>query len=208
MSTPRYIADLHMEHRSISKYRTVFESTLHNDLYCIGIMEETCTKRDTLWCLGDILFGKKYLGFFKSLPGHKMLVLGNHDTNEGPGARELLNAFDDVYALVKHKEFWLSHAPLHSTELREKMNIHGHVHDASIPDPKYLNVSMDSTFSKYYPRTLHEAREAVKLQTSTGTYHEGIKPESALAVLKECPVRARIYEKALKDSRSTTVYMP
>lgn len=208
MSTPRYIADLHMEHKSISKYRKVFESTLHNDLYCMGILEETCTKRDALWCLGDCLFGTTYIPFFRSLPGTKVLVLGNHDTREGPGARELLKGFDDVFALVKHKNMWLSHAPLHPEELRGKYNVHGHVHDASIPDPRYLNVSMDSTFSQYFPRTLNEVRVALEKQNSTGTFHAGIKDEDALALLKECPIRARVYESALKKSKSTTVYLP
>ncbi len=208
MSTPRYIADLHMEHKSIHKYRPVFESSLHNDLYCMAILEETCTKRDTLWCLGDCLFGKKYIPFFKSLPGNKFLVLGNHDTREGPGARELLNGFDEVYALVKHKNVWLSHAPLHPDELRGKYNVHGHVHDASIPDPRYLNVSMDSTFSKYFPRSLHEVRVALEEQNKNGTYHAGIDAATALDVLKECPVRARIYDATLKASRTTTVYVP
>lgn len=208
MSTPRFIADLHMGHKNIYKYRKVFESALHNDLYCMGILEETCTKRDTMWFLGDCIFDEKYIQFFKDLPGHKYMVLGNHDTEEGPKARKILEAFDDVYGLKKYKEFWLQHAPMHPLELRERVNIHGHGHDFSIPDVNYLNVSMDSTFTKYYPRTLIEVRAAVAQAKATGQYWDGIKEEDALEVLLECPIRARIWKKALEESRKVKVYMP
>jgi Predicted phosphoesterase or phosphohydrolase len=71
MSTPRFIADTHLGHRNIYKYRQVFDSTKHNDLYFIRVLQETCTKRDIMYFLGDICFDRFYLDMIKELPGSK-----------------------------------------------------------------------------------------------------------------------------------------
>lgn len=59
--------------------------------------------------------------------------------------------FNKVCGFEKYKKSWLSHAPIHPAELRGKINIHGHVHDATItdenglPDLRYFNVSLENT---------------------------------------------------------------
>lgn len=204
MSTPRFIADTHMGHRNIYKYRPVFESTLHNDLYFMEILSSICTKRDTMYFLGDILFDEKYLPFIRELPGQKILVLGNHCTEYIPVSK-LCTAFDEVHALVKYKEFWLSHAPLHPDELRSKKNIHGHVHTESVNDLNYMNVSVDSSFMNYYPRTLLEVRQAFEKVNSEQKIFTGIDDADALAVMESNPVTKAAYYKALEESRKTTV---
>lgn len=153
----RFIADTHLGHKNIYKYRTIFESTLHNDLYFMSLIKSTHRKQDTTYFLGDIVFDHKYLPFFKSLPGKKILVLGNHDT-EYIHIKDLVEVFDEVHSSMKYKEFILSHVPSHPDELRGKFNIHGHVHHCTIQDNRYLNVSVDSEFMKYNMRTLEELR--------------------------------------------------
>lgn len=54
-------------------------------------------------------------------------------------------AFNKVCGFEKYKKSWLSHAPIHPAELWGKINIHGHVHDATIPDYNYYNVPLENT---------------------------------------------------------------
>lgn len=204
MSTPRFVADLHMGHRNIYKYRPVFKSTLHNDYFFMEVLESVCTKRDIMYFLGDILFDKKYLGFIKSLPGTKILIPGNHCT-EYISMKELANTFDDVHASLKKNGFWLTHIPIHDDELRGKPNIHGHVHASSIESPNHLNVSVDSSFMKYYPRTLAECRYAIEHQQEHNTYFPGISNFEAEDVILGNSETSEIYKRTLNKSKNITV---
>lgn len=206
MSTPRFWADLHLSHKNIYKYRPVFESTLHNNLYFMRVLELTCNKRDTVFFLGDILFDTEHADFIASLPGKKILIAGNHCTEYVP-MKTLANIYDEVHALVKYKEFWLSHAPLHPDELRGKNNVHGHVHACSVEDPRYLNVSVDSSFSGFMPRTLHEVRQAFDTVNRTQEIFRGIPQEDCLAVIMSNPISKAAYEYALQESRRITGVM-
>lgn len=201
MSTPRFIADLHLGHKNIYKYRPIFESTKHNDLFFIEVLQKYSTKRDIMYFCGDILFNKEYFNVIRELPGKKFLVLGNHDT-EFNSTRELTTVFDEVYSMLKYHEFWLTHAPLHADELRMKRNIHGHVHTASIDDVNYLNVSVDSSFMKFVPRTLFEVREAFKQMKETGEIYKGMSDEEAKLAMAETEVK-EIYQRTLLESRKT-----
>ena len=62
---------------------------------------------------------------------------------------------------VKYKEFWLSHAPIHPEELRDRINIHGHVHYKNIDDARYFNVSCENIGFK--PISLENIRLKVNL---------------------------------------------
>ena len=77
--------------------------------------------------------------------GRKVLICGNHDTDHNP-MKILCEYFDEVYSLYKWHEFWLSHCPIHPDELRGKLNIHGHVHHATINDKRYFNTSLEISF--------------------------------------------------------------
>ncbi len=200
MSTPRFIADLHLGHKNIWKYRPVFESTLHNDLYFMHLLAEVCKKRGTMYFLGDIVFDEKYLDFIDSLPGTKILVPGNH-CSEYISTKKLCEVFDEVHAMVKYKEFWLTHAPIHPAELRNKKNVHGHVHTESINSPEYLNVSVDSSFMNFFPRTLHEVRQAFEKVNTEQKIFAGVPNEDALSVIEANPLAKLCYYKALEESR-------
>lgn len=206
MSTPRFIADLHLGHRNIYKYRQVFDSTKHNDLYFIRILQEYCKKRDTMYFLGDICFDELYLDMIKELPGQKILIAGNHCTEYIP-MKKLVEVYDDIHALLKYKDFWLSHAPLADGELRGKRNIHGHVHAQSVPDIKYLNTSVDSEFMRFLPRTLHEIRQAFETMDSTGLHFGGLEArDEALEVIMSDPISKAAYEWAKKEAERISVF--
>ena len=200
MSTPRFVADLHLGHRNIYKYRPVFESTLHNDLYFMKLLSKIATKRDSLYFLGDIAFDENYLNFIADLPGTKILIPGNHCTEYIP-MRKLVDVYDDVHSLLKYKEFWLSHAPIHPDELRGKKNVHGHVHAASVEDIRYMNVSVDSSFSAFKPRTLEEVRSGFAQATSLDSIYRGIPQEDCLKTIMSDPLTREAYVDALIECK-------
>ena len=206
MSTPRYVADLHLGHRNIYKYRPVFESTLHNDLFFLEVLRKVSTKRDTMYFLGDIIFDKNHLHAIRELPGTKILIPGNHCT-EYVSMRELVSVFDDIHASLKKHGTWLTHIPIHDAELRGKPNVHGHVHAHSVPSVNHLNVSVDSMFMKYFPRTLDEVRKALDWQQRTGEYYKGIDTDEAKTIITTNPETSDIFYSTLAESKKTKVIL-
>lgn len=145
MSTVYITSDWHLGHRNITKFRQVFSSMEEHNECLIENYKSIVTKRDTVWFLGDMCFDNEYCSIIKSLPGDKRLVLGNHDTDRKCDLSHLIEAFDQVHGLVSYKAAWLSHAPIHNSELRGRYNIHGHTHSSFVPDPRYYNVCVENT---------------------------------------------------------------
>lgn len=135
--------------------------------------------------------------------GGKVSVTGN--CTEMISTSKLCDAFDEVHSLLKYKEFWLSHAPIHPEELRGKKNVHGHVHTESVSDLEYLNVSVDSSFMNFFPRTLREVRLGFETVNSTQQIFAGVPNTDSLSVIKSNPIAKEAYYKALEDSRKITV---
>lgn len=150
MSQVFHIGDLHIGHRNICKYRTQFNSTDEHDDYVVDRVLTTCGKRDTLWLHGDILFDRAKMHLMTKIIqriGVVHLIIGNHCT-EGPqrqdNVRWMMSYGVKLHSLVSYKGAWLSHHPIHPVELRGKFNIHGHVHQKTIEEPGYFNVSADA----------------------------------------------------------------
>lgn len=79
-----YIADTHFGHANILKYdHRPFGSVDEMDAYLIERWKDRVQKDDHVWFLGD--FAMKHAGdhpaqwYLRQLPGHKHLVIGNHD---------------------------------------------------------------------------------------------------------------------------------
>jgi calcineurin-like phosphoesterase family protein len=156
------MADPHIGHLKIGNYRKEIGSVEENTKIIVENYMKTINKRDTIYFLGDVAFDYDSLNIIKSLPGSKHLVMGNHDAEKKRKMhiREYLDCFDTISSLVKYKEFWLSHCPIHPQELRGKRNIHGHVHEYTVPDDNYINVCMEKI--DYTPISLEEIRANIE----------------------------------------------
>lgn len=131
-----------------------------HDQWFIENWNMTVGKRDPVYVLGDVAFNRDAVQVFKHLRGDKKLILGNHD--EYAVDHYLAAGFDIKPSLYKYrKTFWLSHAPIHPTELRGLPNIHGHIHDNVIEDERYLNVCAEHLNAK--PITMQDAKYALSL---------------------------------------------
>lgn len=152
MSRTVVSSDLHLGHRNICKYRTQFATVEEHDDYIIARHKETIKKNDTYFCFGDVAFTKAGLMRIKEIHcRRKVLILGNHELDNDITMEDLLEVFDAVYSLKKHKAYgakmWFSHCPIHPCEFRSKeFNVHGHQHDKTVEDDlRYINVCVEHT---------------------------------------------------------------
>ena len=142
---------------------TELDETLetHNQ-YIVDILNTYVRKNDTLWILGDVCYGRKeHLSNVKKIIcENKNLVLGNHDLQ--PVANYVSVGFNKIYGMARHKEFVLTHAPIHPSQLdkRYNANIHGHLHTYDVDDPRYINVNIDR-LEGMKPLTLPQIREII-----------------------------------------------
>lgn len=121
------------------------------------------TPNDTVYHLGDIavLFGKtsheQIYNVLKQLNGQIVFVKGNHDTRDlfKYLARQDATkfSFEDVgvYFKLAHRQFYLTHYPLMLGVTPNAVNLHGHIHHASVSAKESLNVGVDSSDLAYLP---------------------------------------------------------
>lgn len=140
-------SDFHFGHKHIERFRIEVRSCEHNQERISDEWSSCVGKRDHVYLLGDIAFTMEALALVKALPGAaKFLVRGNHDKLD---TTNYLKTFRQVYGLLKYKDFWLSHCPIHPDELRGRNNLHGHVHYQSVKDERYFNCCPEALWPKY-----------------------------------------------------------
>lgn len=144
-----FCADPHLGHRNIQKFRKFVTSSEDNTAQFLAEASKKLHKRSITYFLGDVAFDYDALGDIITLPGRKILIKGNHDDKVSTKAQA--EVFEEIHGIFKYKKFWLTHAPLHPAELRGKINLHGHVHNATIRrwwggiDSRYMNLCPDVT---------------------------------------------------------------
>lgn len=162
-----FIGDLHFGHKRIKDFLDDHGRSwrygadhIENMNIIAHNWNSVVTKRDKVYVLGDVAFNEEGFDKLKTLKGSKILVRGNHDNYFS--TEKWLEVFDEVEGIIRYKNFWLTHAPIHPDELRGKQNIHGHVHHKIIrledgtPDERYLPVCCE--IIKHKPVSLNEIR--------------------------------------------------
>jgi calcineurin-like phosphoesterase family protein len=146
------ISDLHLDHNNLAIHRGFCNSDEH-DSHIINNWNNTVKKGDTVYILGDICMEKKEgYKILSTLKGYKKVILGNHDMPQH--VPELLKYVNWVGGVYRYKKVaWLTHFPIHPTELYDKINIHGHIHEKNIEDDRYINVSCEQI--NYTPQLLN-----------------------------------------------------
>ena len=158
MSKCLLIADLHLGHRKIIGYepsRRTFESIEDHDSFIEDSWRSVVGSRDVVYVVGDVAWNRKALERFRSFPGIKKLVMGNHDRHD---MLAYLQVFRKVSAYeVLDGDVLVSHVPVHrfSLEPRFRGQIHGHTHGHGSPAGPYLSVCCERV--AFAPITLEEA---------------------------------------------------
>lgn len=140
------IGDTHFGHKNIIQYESQarnFTSIEEHDQELARRWNAVVNPRDTVWHVGDVLFGVNSFLLLAHLNGIKRLVLGNHD--QYPIWRYQQH-FRSIHGAVQVHGAILTHIPVHEHQLKRfKCNIHGHLHSNKLADPRYVCVSAEQT---------------------------------------------------------------
>lgn len=138
------ISDTHFGHKKIIEFEAKnrpFATIEEHDEELVRRWNEAVNPKDTVWHLGDVLFGRDTFPILGRLNGIKKLVLGNHDKYP---TRLYLEYFNQVVGTAEVKNCILSHIPVHPSQFeRYKLNFHGHLHGKKLQDSRYINVSAE-----------------------------------------------------------------
>ena len=174
MSNVYFIGDLHFGHSGIERFRTQFPSETVHRQFLMDTWQDTICNRDVVYVMGDAAFTKSGLSDIGKLSGRKILVRGNHDTLP---CEDYLSVFEEVYGCLMYKRFWLTHVPIHPSELYGRTNVHGHSHrggpmdvhraqstvrSAAIGTPAtYFNTCAEHLPTPFKPIELHAMTELI-----------------------------------------------
>lgn len=154
------IGDTHFGHRKILEFEAAarpFSNIDEHDDALVDRWNSVVRPKDTVWHLGDVLFGS---GSFRHLPrlnGIKKLVMGNHD--HYPSAL-YLEHFNRIVGAAELAGCLLTHIPVHDSQFRRyKANIHGHLHSRKLDDPRYVCVSAEH--NNLTPISLESVRRGI-----------------------------------------------
>jgi len=138
------IGDTHFGHKKILEFEAEhrpFKTIEEHDETLIDNWNSVVNKNDTVWHMGDVLFGRDSFKYLPRLNGVKKLVMGNHDHYPIELYKE---HFSKIFGAVKLRDYILTHVPIHPYQFyRFKGNIHGHMHSDSLDDKRYINVSAE-----------------------------------------------------------------
>lgn len=168
-----YISDLHLQHENILRMgRDCFSSIEEHDQTIIENWKRKIKDDDVVYVLGDITTKVSFDGFRKlivSLPGHKHLIVGNHDWRwmEKNENRQVLSQFESVNQLLTindcGKRVTLCHYPLAEWPYyyNNGWHVFGHIHNSRGDAYSYmqlqdraLNACVD--INNYEPCTIDE----------------------------------------------------
>ena len=125
----------------------------------VRMWNETVRPTDKVYHLGDVVINRKSLKILDRLNGDKVLIRGNHDIFK---LEDYTKYFRDVRGYHVMDNMILSHIPVHpDSKGRFKANIHGHLHSRNLPDPFYINVSVEQIGFK--PILFEEIRTRVNI---------------------------------------------
>lgn len=152
MSKTFLISDTHFGHANILTFKKQngdplrsFHNIVEHDEHLIEQWNKTVSPNDKVYHLGDVGF-KNFTNLsliLNRLNGTKVLIRGNHDNFK---LSQYQQYFKDVRASHILDKFILTHIPIHPESVgRWKANIHGHLHDNSLKDNRYFNVSVEKT---------------------------------------------------------------
>ena len=171
MAETYIISDTHFGHaNSLTFLRE--DGTKLRDFSSVEEMDHTMIQRwnsvvrpeDKVIHLGDVVINKKYLKHFQWLNGHKKLIMGNHDIFE---LKYYSEYFYDIKAYRVFDGHVFSHIPVHPSSIeRWRGNVHGHLHDKKLDDPRYICMSVEQEHVNYTPVPWYRVKELLAAQNT------------------------------------------
>ena len=170
------ISDTHFGHHNMytfemedgTRVRDKFRDAHEGDAYMCEKWCDLVKPSDHIYHLGDVTMERSsnaktwFVNKIRSLPGHKRLILGNHDHLTMDVYRDA--GFEKIKGSHKINGLLLSHYPLHPSTLPVwcHSNAHGHIHRNRTPEGRYVNMCVE--VRGYMPTPIEEVEaEAKKL---------------------------------------------
>lgn len=162
------IGDTHFGHSNILTFKKqdgsplrVFDNIYEHDEYLIYKWNLVVKPEDKVYHLGDVGFRNFTVlnQILSRLNGSKILIKGNHDNMK---LSQYAQHFKDIRGSHVLDKFILTHIPIHPDSLSRWVgNIHGHMHSYSLPDSRYINVSVEQ-LNDYTPIDFEEIKRKFK----------------------------------------------
>lgn len=178
MGRKLFIADLHIGSERILKLCSrPFKTLDEQDETIATNWRKTVKEDDIVYVVGDVSEGEwgRTLRILAPLPGHKILVIGNHDDAESLAHYRKEGLFDEITTYAKteegDKEIIVFHYPIMDWENRQhgSVLIYGHIHNKDLPEIKdyykdkpCYNCGADVV--GFTPRTLEELERIKEAQ--------------------------------------------
>lgn len=173
MSKTWVISDHHFHHANILTFtgddgkliRPGFQSVQDMNEFMVEKWNSVVGGDDKVYVAGDIVIRTSAWAFeiLSELRGRKVLIKGNHDEAK-------LSIYSRYFLDVRsEKQFKvgkggphviISHRPLRLPD--NTYNIHGHIHQNVIDDPRYINVSVEVV--DYTPVSLDDIKKYIMTQ--------------------------------------------
>jgi calcineurin-like phosphoesterase family protein len=145
-------SDPHFGHENVIKYEDrPFSSVEEMDKTLIVNWNNVVrdSKRDKVWCLGDIGFrySKEMMTeLLKKLNGRKYLIMGNHDrAHSVKWWKDVGFEFVSEWPIIYRSFYILSHEPVYLNKSMPFKNLHGHTHGIKMDYEGYVNVCVEHT---------------------------------------------------------------
>lgn len=163
------ISDTHFYHQNIIEYcNRPFKTAAEMNDYMVTMWNETVRDGDKVYHLGDVYMGHtngEHERFLCSLKGQKRLILGNHDNGKDHVLQRVFKKIE-VWRMFPEFGLLLTHVPVHDYSLEKKgrggspdfkmTNIHGHIHNGTVPSEYHKCVCVEQT--DYKPVNIEELR--------------------------------------------------
>lgn len=133
-----YISDLHFGHKNVINFdHRPFRDVDEMDSVLIKLWNSRVDKDDTVYIVGDLCYRSSNPPewYLRQLKGHKVLIMGNHDTNtvKNANAVKYLEGVDKMMHVTDgDKQICLCHFPIVEWNgyFRGSWHIYGHIHNS------------------------------------------------------------------------------
>ena len=153
-------SDNHFGHHNMYKFtytdkygqerrvRERFQDAAEGDAYMVQRWCELVKPSDHVWHIGDVTMERSsnaktwFVNKIRSLPGHKRLVLGNHDQLTMDVYMDA--GFKKIKGSHRYEDLLFTHYPVHESSIGSCIaNIHGHTHQNDSPPGPYINMCVE-----------------------------------------------------------------
>ena len=141
-----------------------FSSAEEMDEHMVQCWNSVVRPGDKVVHLGDVAINKKYLEILRRLNGKKKLIMGNHDIFD---LKYYSEYFYDIKAYRVFDGHVFSHIPVHPSSIeRWRGNVHGHLHEKKLDDPRYICMSVEQGHVNYTPVPWYQVKELLAAQNT------------------------------------------